>query len=524
MTQEIQALLHLREVLQELNTLSVSQDASDPFRGQLDRLNSIGGEMRFDVREQIMKTKQIFSDPMMYSLLRQRHDMDMEEKKITRAKRGRPMTASLNAGSSANSAAVHGVQREGLSEGRAESESGQRPDNLRRGVGGEENARNDLTEVAGEADENDEWDSELQQPPLPENEWGEVLRRYTRESTSKVPALLMKFSKQGEGQGNSSSDPPEAGNTPSGIHLLSQVSAVEGEEPSRKQSEALTDVERKYLEMIKTLDQSSLQTLKRESRVVLSGRRRLGMNFAPVFKQDVSIQTSDEHVTAPDLVLTVDIDVANRPGTLLQRFEILGEQPLTVLRDAMACVSDFLVSDPHQASINTQRRKVSSSFLCVENVFYNDLRYAQAQDYSKPIIEWLKRESRSVFYGGLAPEARVMGETKFVDLAIRLHYPYVLMHQGECEHIVTFRQVRLLNKQDDQRLKSYPRQLFRCRAFRPKCRQCQIFPANYITVNDIPAGETPTYFCEECYEKFHYGPDGKLLYDHQVFPYAKGME
>lgn len=50
---------------------------------------------------------------------------------------------------------------------------------------------------------------------------------------------------------------------------------------------------------------------------------------------------------------------------------------------------------------------------------------------------------------------------------------------------------------------------------------CRFNPAHFITVDDRLAGETPCYFCEQCYYDFHYDEEGNLLYDDfRVFPYS----
>jgi hypothetical protein len=46
------------------------------------------------------------------------------------------------------------------------------------------------------------------------------------------------------------------------------------------------------------------------------------------------------------------------------------------------------------------------------------------------------------------------------------------------------------------------------------------FP-RWITFHDKFSGESPCFFCEKCYQAFHYDQEGRLLYeDFQVFPYA----
>ena len=136
-------------------------------------------------------------------------------------------------------------------------------------------------------------------------------------------------------------------------------------------------------------------------------------------------------------------------------------------------------------------------------------------------MEWAKegdRAERSSRLQGL--QSRLMDGARFIDLAIRLRYPYLFVHQGNCEHIMMFTELRLVNPSDDQYIEQYPKQVFRTRQMRHKCRMCASYPAQYVTKNDFHSGMSPCYFCEKCYTPFHYDKASKLLLEHEVYPYA----
>ena len=62
----------------------------------------------------------------------------------------------------------------------------------------------------------------------------------------------------------------------------------------------------------------------------------------------------------------------------------------------------------------------------------------------------------------LFDEAQVkdLDGVKIVDLTLRLGQPYVFQHQGSCEHLVIFTDLRLLNPSDEQRSDEYPIKVF----------------------------------------------------------------
>ena len=58
------------------------------------------------------------------------------------------------------------------------------------------------------------------------------------------------------------------------------------------------------------------------------------------------------------------------------------------------------------------------------------------------VMDWAnkKHEGRLPRFGVCT--SKKMEETKFEDLTIKLGYPYVYTHQGNCEHLLIFRDLR----------------------------------------------------------------------------------
>ncbi|KAF9377845.1 small nuclear RNA activating complex, polypeptide 3 [Podila verticillata] len=235
---------------------------------------------------------------------------------------------------------------------------------------------------------------------------------------------------------------------------------------------------------------------------------------------------------------------------------------------------------------NTRTKKTSNSFMMIEGVFYNDSPLLRAQieekarlleqeqevasqdgegskgsgvaidaastfgssrnvaetpvedikvknheeyarhslDYSQVILDWIQenpeRESDPAFQN---LQKKYMHDTRIQDLAIRLNHPYLFVHQGSCEHILMVKSMRLPNKEyDDMNRAHYPRLMFKSKHSTHMCKMCLVNRAQFVTIDDRLAGESPCYFCQQCYYAFHYDIKGNILYDDfRVFPYVR---
>ncbi|KAJ2850957.1 hypothetical protein IWW36_001481 [Coemansia brasiliensis] len=290
---------------------------------------------------------------------------------------------------------------------------------------------------------------------------------------------------------------------------------VRVEEPAE-----VSELETQFRSVKKLLDESTLASLRKVNRRMVPPKYRLEVNF---MTNRVQPNPMPETVPVADDEVILSVCFFNTRGSTakMEEYLVLGSQSLTVLRDAFYCLSDFLVSDHDDQNENTKDRKVSSSYFFIEKTFYNDMRSPSATDYSRVIMEWANdpdRQEKNPHLHGL--QSRLMDGARFLDLSIRLRQPYIFMHQGDCEHVMMFTDLRLLGPQDDQNVEAYPKQIFRTRHMRHKCRMCSAYPAQYVTKNDFHSGMSPCYFCEKCYTPFHFDTEGNKLLDHDVFPYA----
>ncbi|RHZ80572.1 hypothetical protein Glove_134g246 [Diversispora epigaea] len=305
----------------------------------------------------------------------------------------------------------------------------------------------------------------------------------------------------------------------------SRVSRSDSEDGSEIRPEP-SALELRFWEMTKELDNSSLASLKEENRAKVSPKIRNEMNYM-ASKNYKEPQTEPKNlVNTPEVILSVAFYNQNKPSTRMQEFLVLGNQPLTALRDAFYCLRDFYKVTPWEkptqnSIVNSTEKKTSSSYFFIEKVFYNDLRDPRAIDYSKNVIDWVKENDRYKQRGLGLYTYKKMENVKFNELSIRLNHPYLFVHQGNCQHAIIFRDLRIMQSYDDPDASAYPKAIFKGKINRHKCRMCMQRPTLLVTINDFLSGESPAYFCDRCYYQFHYNSKNELLYDNfQVFHYA----
>ncbi|KYQ93004.1 hypothetical protein DLAC_05608 [Tieghemostelium lacteum] len=206
-----------------------------------------------------------------------------------------------------------------------------------------------------------------------------------------------------------------------------------------------------------------------------------------------------------DTILVVAIYHSQRNQKMMELL-VRGSQKLTSLRDKIYCLCDHIMDGNNR----------KSGFFFINNVFYNDKRQNENLLYSRKIIEWLNNGNRETSH----LSEMLMENTTFNDLSLSLGEKYLYCHQGHCEHLMVFEELRMLNINDQQDINLYPIIKYQSKLRRRKCKVCDIYPAKYVTYGDPNVPESPYFFCDECYRAFHYSKEGFLLYSSfQVYPY-----
>ncbi|XP_068090964.1 snRNA-activating protein complex subunit 3 isoform X2 [Hyperolius riggenbachi] len=157
-----------------------------------------------------------------------------------------------------------------------------------------------------------------------------------------------------------------------------------------------------------------------------------------------------------------------------------------------------------------------SAFFFFEGAFYNDMRYPECRDLSRTITEWA--ESRDRGYGKF--QVAKMEDYTFNDLHIKIGYPYLYCHQGDCEHIVTITDIRLIHHDDCLDRNLYPLHVRKHWFYSRKCHVCKLYIAKWVTNNDSFAPDDPCFFCDVCFKMLHYDNEGNKLGDFLAYAYV----
>ncbi|KAK6620195.1 hypothetical protein RUM44_006596 [Polyplax serrata] len=93
------------------------------------------------------------------------------------------------------------------------------------------------------------------------------------------------------------------------------------------------------------------------------------------------------------------------------------------------------------------------------------------KDLSKELRSWAAEKKLGEF------ETAEMHKTRIDSLKVRLGRPYVYLHQGNCEHIILFSDIRLLDSSDPNRFSLFPKIHCTGRLYGKHCMMCSDFYA-----------------------------------------------
>ena len=182
-----------------------------------------------------------------------------------------------------------------------------------------------------------------------------------------------------------------------------------------------------------------------------------------------------------------------------------------------------------------------SGFFFIENVFYDDLRSKNSVSLSKGIVDASKKyfircpgmklddsdedeggeeeNGKGKENGGASIKkktkekikpsnftSRDMRETTFSDLEIIPGKSYLYRHQGSCDHILRFRDVRVANMDLETAKLSrehYPIVISEARKMRKPCMCCEIHDATTTAYGDNMAVCSPFFWCDSCSNAAH---------------------
>ncbi|XP_076066585.1 proximal sequence element A Pbp49 isoform X2 [Oratosquilla oratoria] len=205
-----------------------------------------------------------------------------------------------------------------------------------------------------------------------------------------------------------------------------------------------------------------------------------------------------------------------------QELLLLGQQKLSELRDAITCINDLAINedlstDPmlrHLTYLPNNSDLYPSGFFYINGIFYNDMRDPTAKDYSSVIRSWAQRHEQ-------CGEMKVanMEAVTFNELELRLGYPYLYLHQGNCEHLMVFTDVRLHHRDDVQEISRYPLLRGTATKLSVSCYICGLLMASWLVWGETRLPMPVAHLCDRCLKLFCYDKDGQKINDIKVLPF-----
>ncbi|XP_023025055.1 proximal sequence element A Pbp49 [Leptinotarsa decemlineata] len=198
--------------------------------------------------------------------------------------------------------------------------------------------------------------------------------------------------------------------------------------------------------------------------------------------------------------------------------EALGTNLLSQIIDAIECVSNYgVLKEVENTKVNLKqfqnaKQEYPSQTVFIDGVFYNDTRSPDAEDYSEPVIKWAREKNIGKF------TVSAMETTLLNTLTPRIGYPYVYIHQGNCEHILTFSDARLIQPNDCLVSEKYPRIVSVCRSTNVLCLICGIAPSQWLVKKCDRFPQEKVFLCTDCCNSYLY-IDGKKVGDFELYPF-----
>ncbi|KAI8434517.1 hypothetical protein MSG28_012521 [Choristoneura fumiferana] len=193
-----------------------------------------------------------------------------------------------------------------------------------------------------------------------------------------------------------------------------------------------------------------------------------------------------------------------------------GRTRLSALRDRLVCANDAGVRldasvDPKHLPTACAKELFPSGFLFINNVFYVDAR-GRCADRSAPLRAWAAARGLGDF------DKRDLHDTRLEDICVRLGHPEVYVHQGNCEHLFTFSEIRLLSADDPLSSSQYPCHTAVSQHQSVYCTTCAEFGAKWIVTGCVTVPFDPAFFCDTCLKMYLY-KDNKKMGDFKAYSY-----
>ncbi|KAG2119589.1 snRNA-activating protein of 50kDa MW C terminal-domain-containing protein [Suillus discolor] len=215
--------------------------------------------------------------------------------------------------------------------------------------------------------------------------------------------------------------------------------------------------------------------------------------------------TSPDSISYPNAVisLTVYNRISYLPSFLTRSSQhaVLSTQTLGDLLRILPCASSDMPVEELDAegdvsgyNITNQTGEHAGCLFCIEDLIYGDGR--TTADYAEKLIAHIQKSPEDKRLQ-IKKASTSVSETTFNALTLRIHQPYWILHQGNCEHFFVIDQIRLAHASDPP--SGYPLMLHLAPTVQDLCRACAKVPAVHSIVGDMRLGESPCLLCAPCW-------------------------
>jgi len=237
---------------------------------------------------------------------------------------------------------------------------------------------------------------------------------------------------------------------------------------------------------------------------------------------------------APDeLVLRLTLFAHGRDSGSVE-LSCLASSSVESLRDELV-----RLGCPAEAAAAQFGARRQGAFLYVDGTFYVDQRAGAEGDLSEPLLRHAARAGGLVIVGEGAREAGTlppaahaaagggpsaaalreglrsapMAASPLASLRLRLGATYIFVHQGSCEHMLRFSDVRQPSAAERAAgAAAFPKCERRVARAHRRCTLCEATTASALVSGSPLTPESPCYLCQECFQRLHYSREGALLY------------
>ncbi|KAK6588363.1 hypothetical protein RS030_6849 [Cryptosporidium xiaoi] len=184
-------------------------------------------------------------------------------------------------------------------------------------------------------------------------------------------------------------------------------------------------------------------------------------------------------------------------GMKIAEFDILDSQKLSCLKEAFKCEDSIL---------EEELLNFNSTGGCFEigGDLYVDLRNKNSVNYANKLVGFTKKNEKAGVYD---MENLTLSQ---IQIPINNHCTYI--HSGDCEHRVTFTNIRMFSQKYDCPYKSaYPIQTYSHSKTLTFCEICGVNQVKKAIFNAINLPRNPSQLCNSCTYAFLYDKESKQL-------------